>query len=563
MKHLLDGLDVTPKNIDEIEIIIDKTNEGNNVSLNLTQLIFVNEAKKKIEEYISSHGYFRGIPYQIKLDNGFLMEYFLDQSDEFKIQDYQIEASVKKRFSNIQFWEIVDSTSFDSINITAYDSENITIGRAVVTVDQHLEILILLEKLSGLIRDALAYAYDLGNFIAAASGVGTWIYAIIMIAVLAAKLVGLIGRVYAFVLEVSQFVNPQIENINVITIRNLIKTSLFILGKNVNDTNFLDQFGDIAYVGTCNKSQLALSSNQYGAFSASNLNVYLPVGYPTARDYFDGAKYDFTSVGGFLRWFMASFNAKIKIINDDTIEFHRRDYIDGVVGNITTGLTIQSTRVNEETPNTNENWARCMVQYSLDASEYYTSYMFDLGVNETRVGDITGSGLVDGLNLVKGYKKIDLMFAQGFAYQKQPDIHKNFMELAKTQLSYFGSYSPVEDYIYGTFSHENILVTSHYSYKVPKIVRIIGDNKITQFTTQEIYDEYHDIDFLPNNSYMIHTAEFFECNDDIFVDLYNNDYAEINGEVCQVLRVTYKPLSKKASLIYKKPSNYADTLYKF
>ena len=553
MNHLLDGLDVTPKNSDDLEIIIDKTNEGNNVSLNLTQLIFVNEAKKKIEEYISSNGYFKGIPYQIKLDNGFVMEYFLDQTDNYKIQDYQVEIAVKKRFDNLAFWENADSASFDSLG-NAWGVESLTIGRVVITTDAHLELLALLANLMTIAKSIMDRLYDIANLSAAAGGVGTWIYALIMIAALTSKLIVLLSEIQNFIQKIEEYVNPEVEIFPVMSIKSILTEYLFNIGKIVEQNDFMDYFADIIYVGTTYKYQ----QQNYGYYSGGTIENRIPVGYPTTYDYFKEAKYDFTSVGGFVRWFLQAFNAKIKIIDDYNVAFYRRDYVDGVVNNITTGLTIQSSRVNEETPNTNEAWKRCLVKYNLDASDNYTSFVYEDSLSEFSTEN--GVDAYTGLNLLKGIKLVDMMFAQGFAYNGVNVPHWDFIQKVSNTLSGVISTSSFTTYLSGNAPYSGILVTNKYTYDMPKLVVKIGDKTIRNLTAREVFKEFHEIDFLPNNSWMIHTSEFFECNDDIFVNLYNNDYAEINGEVCQVLRVSYKPSTKKASLIYKKPSNYANDL---
>ena len=104
------------------------------------------------------------------------------------------------------------------------------------------------------------------------------------------------------------------------------------------------------------------------------------------------------------------------------------------------------------------------------------------------------------------------------------------------------------------------MATSSYNYNRPKLLRHLGGLRSEHITSDWIFDNFHVSSFIGNNSFLIYSGEITECNDDLFVSLLNNDYAEINGVICEIVRVSYSPYSHKASLIYKQPSNYADNL---
>lgn len=556
MKHFLDGLEVTPKNTEEIEFTIDKTDRGMDVSLNLSHLIFVNEAKKKIEEYIQTNGYFKGIPYEIVFDNGFNLSFFLDQTDKFKKRDTEVEIAIKKRYGNQQFWEVLNATSFDSLGST-WEIESQTIKRVVVSVDQHLEILSLTANLMTIAKAVMDRFYDYADLYASFTASAfvspaMLTYALLKMFALLVKTLQLMIEITLFIDRVTEFVFPRVEEFKVQTIKSILMHNLYQLGIIVEENDFLDYFADIAYVGTTYKSQLN---------TGYSLEIVerTPSGNPSSYDYFKQATYEFTSVGGFVSWFLDAFNAKIKRIDDHQIRFVRRDAIDGVVNGITSGLPLQQTRSNEETPNTNENWQRCLVKFNLDDSEAYTSFMIDEHASEWLTSK-AGLYFESGLNLIRGYKKVDLMFAQGFAYNSINVKHFEFVQEVKEKLSKFFTSDKLLNYLSGSNPYEGYLVTSSYTYNIPKIVRLIGDGKISVLTAEEIFLNFHEIDFLKNNSYMIHDSERFECNEDLFVNLYDNDHAQINGVVSNLEQIRYKPYFKEGNFIYKKPSNYADDL---
>ena len=47
-------------------------------------------------------------------------------------------------------------------------------------------------------------------------------------------------------------------------------------------------------------------------------------------------------------------------------------------------------------------------------------------------------------------------------------------------------------------------------------------------------------------------------NDEEFVTLLNNNYAEINGVICEILTIEYKDEESIATISYKQPFNWAN-----
>jgi hypothetical protein len=557
MKHFLDGIEVTPKNTEELEFTIDKTSNSMDVSINLTHLIFVNEAKKRIEQYIEANGYFKGIPYDIVFDNGFTLNFFLDQTDALKIRSAEIEIAIKKRYGNLEFWEILNATSFDSLGGTAL-IDGKTVKRVVISADQHLEILSLTANLMTISKSIIDRVYDFTDLFAAVTAVtglsiSMLIYSLIKTSAVIFKSISLLVEILLFIDRVDQFVNPEVEEFNVESLKSILINNLYNVGIIVQENDFLDYFENIAYIGTTYREQIST------AFSFEIIERK-PNGTPTSLDYFKQATFDFTSIGGFVSWFLAAFNAKIRRVDNFTIQIVRRDDMNGVINGIISALPLQETRSVEFTPNTNENWQRCLVKYNLDDSELYTSYLANESASEWRTEKPNLLIMSGGLNLVRGYKEIDMMFSQGFAYNSVNVNHWNFIYEVKNKLSKWFTNSKLENYISGTNPYEGFLVTSSYTYNIPKIVRLIGDGKISALTALEVFKEFHEIDFIKNNSFMIHRNELVECNDNLFVNLLNNDNAEINGDICQLEQINYNPIRKSGKLIYKRPSNYADDL---
>ena len=143
MKMTLDnGVEITPLQYEEIKFIIDKRDIADVLSIEQDSLTFADESKHGIEQYLTQFGYFKGIPVTVTLENFATFQYFLDPSDELTRTDYHISLKLKKRFENLDFWELADGATFDllkaqySIN---YDFKNVQ--RLVYRTDIETQIL--------------------------------------------------------------------------------------------------------------------------------------------------------------------------------------------------------------------------------------------------------------------------------------------------------------------------------------------------------------------------------------------------------------------------------------
>ena len=72
-----------------------------------------------------------------------------------------------------------------------------------------------------------------------------------------------------------------------------------------------------------------------------------------------------------------------------------------------------------------------------------------------------------------------------------------------------------------------------------------------------IYNDFHKINEININSYKIYSDVPVRLKSQEFVSLLDNNFAYINGILCEILSVRYIDELSKAIISYKEPDNYA------
>ena len=96
MRHFLNGIEVAPRNIDDIGVVSDFSGNPDILSLNTESVILPREANDLIREHINNVGLFEGIPYSV-VTSGQTLEYFVDLTDGLKVREHEVEVNLKKR----------------------------------------------------------------------------------------------------------------------------------------------------------------------------------------------------------------------------------------------------------------------------------------------------------------------------------------------------------------------------------------------------------------------------------------------------------------------------------
>ena len=102
---------------------------------------------------------------------------------------------------------------------------------------------------------------------------------------------------------------------------------------------------------------------------------------------------------------------------------------------------------------------------------------------------------------------------------------------------------------------------SQQYYSVTKVLYGINGKQDTNYVdvikASKIYDDYHKINEITLNSYKIYSDVPLRMKSTEFVSLINNNFAYINGVLCEILSINFTDENSSATISYKEPDNYA------
>jgi hypothetical protein len=113
MRHLLNGVEITPRNRDSIGIV--STFEGNpdELSLNVDSLVLPREGFEMIKQHIATVGLFEGVPYSVE-SGGVTLDYYIDLTDPSNtFRSFECEVKIKRRKAIDNFIDNAAGTSFE------------------------------------------------------------------------------------------------------------------------------------------------------------------------------------------------------------------------------------------------------------------------------------------------------------------------------------------------------------------------------------------------------------------------------------------------------------------
>ena len=73
-----------------------------------------------------------------------------------------------------------------------------------------------------------------------------------------------------------------------------------------------------------------------------------------------------------------------------------------------------------------------------------------------------------------------------------------------------------------------------------------------------LWKKYHYINAIQNNDFIIKENVRIRITQQDFVSLLDNNYAELNGVLCEILQLEWIDEKSYAKITYKEPNNWAD-----
>lgn len=557
MKHYLNDIPVSPRNVLEIGLITDYTGNPNLLQVDSDTVVLPREANKIILDHVATHGVFEGIPYRIETEGGVNLEYYVDLTEGTVYRDFEVEVKIKKRKGFDNFNENSQALSFELMNTKGVNFNFIDIPYLIIPENQ-AELGITLAIASYVMtkesiqatKDLVTRANDLiealtlspfpelGEILSLGSAViGQLIYTI-----------SVYNALIKLARQMLELLFPKVRTYKGATIKELIEKGCAHLGYTL-DSDLLNEWNKLTLM------PVPLIKQKKGIFDyiQNDLNFSFTKGYPTAQD-------TISTLGELITAVEIWFNARTKVYNG-VVQIERRDYWQNITSNTTVpALNLQGERQNEYRLNTEEVFKRSYIHYQVDYSDTHTLDFFDPTDAEfsTEALNVINEDLVS----IRGLNDINIPFALGVRKNNLSWIEsfaKSFFELLDTVTGFFGAGINTTALITNRLGVTQI---SQQYYSVTKVLYANNGNQPTDYVDKirasNIYANYHKINEININGYKIYSDVPMRLKSSEFVSLLDNNFAYINGILCEILSIRYIDELSKAVISYKEPFEYAE-----
>lgn len=560
MKHFLNNSPVSPRNVLDIGLSTNNTGNPELLQVDTDTVILPREANDIILNHVATQGVFEGIPYRIELETGLSIEYYVDLTEGTTYRDFEIEVKIKRRRGYDNFTENAQGLSFELLNQKGVVFNFIDIPYLIIPENQaelgislSITTFILTKELIQATKDLATAGRDLiealtpNAAIIPVPPIGEIISLGIALAAQIIYTAAVLAALIKLARQMFELAFPKIRYYKGATIQELIEQGCNYLGYTLSST-LLSNMNKLTLM------PVPLIKQKKGIFDyiQNDLNFSFTKGYPTAQD-------SVSTLGELINAVEIWFNAKTRV-NNGVVEIERRDYWQNISTNTTLpALNLQDKRQNEYRLNTEAAWKRSYIHYQVDYSDTHTLDFFDPTDAEysTEPLNVINQDLVS----IKGFNDVNIPFALGVRKNKLnwlEEFAKDTFNLVDKVTGIFGGGTSLAATIQ---NRVGVTQLSQQYYSVTKVLYGTNGkqdaNYVNEIKASKIYDDYHKINEITQNSYKIYSDVPLRMKSTEFVSLINNNFAYINGALCEILSINFTDDNSSAAISYKEPSNYA------
>jgi hypothetical protein len=563
MKHFLNDIEISPRNRTEIGITSDFSDDPDVMQLSVENVILPREAFDIVKQHVLTQGVFEGIPYRIEMEGGIVLNYYVDLVDSnTKFRDYECEVVLQKRKGKDQFWENAQGTSFELMLRKGVQFQFVSVPYVVVPDnlwEQALSLIIALYVMGKEAIDAGQAVVESTAEIIQASTVNTGVPPSVDTGDIIVMVIKLIARLAYFALTLYLVID--------------LATQLFML-----------IFPPIRYHLACKFKELCVKSCAFlgYTFQSSLLDsepqwTHLPVplvrdrqsifdlepavwnnaftkGVPTASD-------TTPTFGLFLEALETMFNGKVKV-NNGVVRFERRDWwMDQALIQLNPALALQDTRSDQWRYNTEDVWKRYFIHYQTDFSDVHTldGRLYDIHNAEfsTEPTNVVNADLIT----IKGLQDVNIPFALGARKNKLNWVEEIAYTLAGVIDQTTALFGGSSNYQATIGDRKNVLMVSQQFFAVSKVLWTQNGKQPTTYMTsisaKALWNRFHYINKIQENDWKIREDVRMRISSSDFVSLQDNNFAEINGVLCEILKIEWIDEKSFAQVSYKERNNYS------
>ena len=293
-----------------------------------------------------------------------------------------------------------------------------------------------------------------------------------------------------------------------------------------------------------------------------NLTNNFNSGYPTASD-------TVGLVGQFFDECEKQFNARF-FVNGNKVNFQRRDWLANTATLVMQpALNMQSDRDQSLTYNTEDAWRRYYIHYATDFSDLNTVEGINYQYSDAEYScENSVSGANVDLVTIKGLNEVGINMSMGFNKDKL-----NLIEITAHALAtYWDNLTNVITFGNGTnyaaqigsrvdalkLSQQYFSTTkSLYVYDRPNNTVLINQNYDLNNSATALWNKYHYINQIQLNQFEIIENARTRISSQDFVNLQSNNYAFIENQICEILKMTWIDEKSYCEITYRRPGTWA------
>ena len=574
MRHFLNGIEIAPRNLDEIGVVADFTGNPDFLSLSLDSVVLPREAVEIVNNHIANVGLFEGIPYLIELEPNVSVEYYVDLLDGVKIKTHEVEVKLKKRKSLDNFFERAEGSSFELLVKNGVVFDNVDVPYFVIKDNQFetaLELAIITYILT---KETIAAAQQISQANTQLTEASVPIPVASVPPGVGYNVPAIIGAAINLTIAIIYFAAL------VITLFNFATRLFFVLFppkrfiKAVYFTELLEK--SCQHFGYTFESDLLTASPNFAVLPVpivkdrpSIFNLLPEELFPIMNNGYPGSMDSTPSVLQFFKALEIMFNAKT-IVRGNEVRLERRDWLQEQTAlQITPAVVLQTERQDEFTYNTEDIWRRYYIHYETDFQDVHTIDGITYDNHDTELSTEPSFPISNpDLVTIKGLNEAIIPFALGARKDKLNWVEKIAKEnfaLLDSIITAFGGSSNFEQQIDSRkdalkisqqyFSKTKVLYGKPGEIKPNQLIQTA--NYFDEVSASALWNKYHYINQIQIYDFIIRENVRIRISSEDFVSLLNNNYAFINGQVCEILKLEWIDEKSFAQLTYREPNNWA------
>lgn len=563
MKHFLNDIEISPRNRTDIGIVSDFSGNPEVLKLTTDNIKLPREGNEIIRNHIQSQGLFEGVPYRIELDGGVVLNYYVDLLDSStKFKNFECEVALKKRKGEDDFFDKASGATFEWFLAKGVNYNLESIPYVVVTpnqVEQAISLLISLyvmskelvsagqEVVAGIAEVIQASTPNIG--VPPSVDTGDIIVAVLKALARIAYFILLLALVIDLATQLFMLLFPPIRLFLGCKFKELMTKSCQYLGFTFEST-LLDSEPNWTIL------PVPLVKNRQSIFDyqPAFLNNAFTKGVPSSSD-------TTPTLQSFIEGMQTMFNGQIKV-NNGVVRFERRDWwMNQTTNQIIPALSLQSERDDEFQYNTDEVWKRYYIHYQTDFTELHSCDGTLYDIHNCEFSTEPTSFVNQDLVSIKGLQDVNIPFALGARKEKLNWLEEIAKGLAKVIDKVTGVFGGGTNYEQQIGDRKNVLMISQQFFATTKVLWTINGRQPVTFKDKvgaiQLWNKYHYIQQIQENDWILKSDVRIQMTSNDFVTLQDNNFAIIDGLMCEILNCEWIDEKSFAKITYKQRNQYA------